>query len=155
MKEQVCEDTINRCSFECIRKQLEEKSKLLAKAEIAIAIGVDYDNVRILMLEVAELMDIKSLMWQQRSRALHLRLRDSNTQIFHNKASQRNRDGVYSIESGYQFLLDEDERDSPGPSSMRRKVLNDGMCLSCKLQQVDPLCSLVLPSVEGSLERTV
>ena len=53
--------------------------------------GVDYDIVRILMLEVAELMDVESLMWQQRSRALHLRSGDSNTQFFHNKESQRYR----------------------------------------------------------------
>ena len=70
---------------------MEEKSKLLAKVEIAITMGVDYDIVRILMLEVAELMDVESLMWQQRSRALHLRSGDSNTQFFHNKESQRYR----------------------------------------------------------------
>ena len=40
-------------------------------------------------MEVNELLDKESLMWQQRARALHLKCGDQNTQFFHNKASQR------------------------------------------------------------------
>ncbi|KAK9986185.1 hypothetical protein SO802_031136 [Lithocarpus litseifolius] len=40
-------------------------------------------------MEVNELLDKESLMWQQRARALHLKCGDNNTQFFHNKASQR------------------------------------------------------------------
>ena len=40
-------------------------------------------------MEVNELLDKESLMWQQRARALHLKCGDQNTRFFHNKASQR------------------------------------------------------------------
>ena len=46
-----------------MRKQLEEKSKLLEKAEFAAARGADYETVRLLRVEVNELLDKESLMW--------------------------------------------------------------------------------------------
>ena len=76
-------------SFGSVRKQLGEKSKLLENAEFAAARGADYEPVRLLKLEVNELLDKESLMWQQRARALHLKCGDQNTRFFHNKASQR------------------------------------------------------------------
>ena len=72
-----------------MRKQLEEKSKFLEKAEFAAAQGADYETLRLLRVEVNELLDKESLMWQQRARALHLKCGDKNTRFFHNKASQR------------------------------------------------------------------
>ena len=63
-------------SFGSVRKQLEEKSKLLEKVESAEARGADYKTVRLLKMEVNELLDKESLMWQQRARALHLKCGD-------------------------------------------------------------------------------
>ena len=40
-----------------MRKQLEEKSKLLEKAEYAAAQGAGYDAVKLLRIEVNELLD--------------------------------------------------------------------------------------------------
>jgi len=78
----------SKWSFGCVRKQLEEKSKLLEKAEYTAAQGAGYDAVKLLRMEVNELLDKESLMWQQRARALHLKCGDNNTRFFHNKASQ-------------------------------------------------------------------
>ena len=50
-------------SFGSVRKQLEEKSKLLEKAEFAAARGENYETVRLLRFEVNELLDKESLMW--------------------------------------------------------------------------------------------
>nr|POE81702.1 hypothetical protein CFP56_28165 [Quercus suber] len=41
----------SKCSFGNVRKQLEDKSKLLEKAEFAMAQGVDYEAVRLLRVE--------------------------------------------------------------------------------------------------------
>ena len=70
-----------------MRKQLEEKSKLLEKVEYAAAQGAGYGAVKLLRMEVNELLDKESLMWQQRARALHLKCGDNNIRFFHNKAS--------------------------------------------------------------------
>ena len=50
-------------SFGSVRKQLEEKSKLLEKAEFAAARGANYETIRLLRFEVNELLDKESLMW--------------------------------------------------------------------------------------------
>ena len=42
---------------------MEEKSKLLVKAEFAAARGADYETVRLRKMEVNELLDKESLMW--------------------------------------------------------------------------------------------
>ena len=91
-KIKLCGDKLmewSKRSFGSVKKQIEEKSKLLERAEYATAQGVDYEAVRILKLEMNELLDKESLMWQPRARALHLKSSDSNTHFFHNKASQR------------------------------------------------------------------
>ena len=91
-KIKLCGDKLmewSKRSFGSVKKQIEEKSKLLEMAEYATAQGADYEAVRILRLEMNELLDKESLMWQQQARSLHLKSGDSNTRFFHNKASQR------------------------------------------------------------------
>lgn len=44
-------------SFGSVRKQLEDKSKLLEKTEFAAAQGADYEAVKLLRMEVNELLD--------------------------------------------------------------------------------------------------
>ena len=72
-----------------IRRQLEEKTKELVKAELAAANGFDSSMVRVIQVEVNELLEKESLMWQQRVRILFLKLGDRNTCYFHQKASHR------------------------------------------------------------------
>ena len=91
-KIKLCEEKLvewSKHSFGSVKKQIEEKSKLLKRAEYAAAQGADYEAVRILRVEMNELLHKESLMWQQRARVLHLKSGDSNTRFFHNKASQR------------------------------------------------------------------
>ena len=72
-----------------IRRQLEEKTKELVKAELAAANGFDSSMVRVIQVEVNELLEKESLMWQQRVRILFLKLGDRNTCYFHQKPSHR------------------------------------------------------------------
>ncbi|XP_030940212.1 uncharacterized protein LOC115965163 [Quercus lobata] len=91
-KIKLCEEKLmewSKRSFGSVKKQIEEKSKLLERAEFVAAQGANFEAVRILRVEVNELLEKESLMWQQRARALHLKSGDSNTRFFHNKASQR------------------------------------------------------------------
>ena len=81
----------SRHSFGSIRRQLEEKTRDLIKAEWAAATGVDLDSVRAIQLEVNELLEKENLMWQQRARSLFLKSSDRNTRYFHNRASHRYR----------------------------------------------------------------
>ena len=74
-------------SFGSVKKRLEEKKKLLAKAELAAAKGGDFLVVKFLQKEVNNILDTENLMWQQRSRALFLKYGDRNTAYFHSKAS--------------------------------------------------------------------
>ena len=46
-----------------MRKQLEEKSKLLENVKYAATQGAGYDVVKLLRMEVNELLDKESLMW--------------------------------------------------------------------------------------------
>ncbi|XP_075659078.1 uncharacterized protein LOC142628942 [Castanea sativa] len=73
-KIKLCGDKLmewSKCSIGSVKKLIEEKSKLLERAEFAAGLGADYETVR------------------QRARALHLKSGDSNTSFFHNKAFQR------------------------------------------------------------------
>ena len=54
----------SRKSFGCIRRQLQEKTKELIKAEWAAASGSDTSTMRALQLEVNDLLEKESLMWQ-------------------------------------------------------------------------------------------
>lgn len=76
-------------SFGSIRKLIEEKKKLLAKAKMEAAFGGDQLVVKTLQKEINVLLDKESQMWQQYSRALSLNYGDRNTSYFHSKASQR------------------------------------------------------------------
>ena len=94
-KIKLCGDRLSiwsKQSFGCIKKMLETKSKMLAKAELAVARGGgDYAVVKALQLEVNALLDKESQMWEQHARALFLKCSDRNTNYFHNKASHRYR----------------------------------------------------------------
>ena len=77
-------------SFGSIKHQVEKISKLLSKAEIDAVKGrLDYEKVRILRLELNDLLDKESQMWQQQSRAFFLKCGDRNPNYFHSKASHR------------------------------------------------------------------
>ncbi|KAK7839327.1 hypothetical protein CFP56_018144 [Quercus suber] len=109
-------------SFGNIRRQLEEKTKELIKAELAAANRSDCDVVRVIQVKVNELLEKESLMWQQRARNLFLKSGDRNTCYFHQKPSHkykrnrilglknnndpRSRDGAYSVKSGYKMLME-------------------------------------------------
>ena len=54
----------SRHSFGSIRHQLEEKTKELIRAEWEAARGSDTTAVRTVQMEVNELLDKESLMWQ-------------------------------------------------------------------------------------------
>jgi len=79
----------SQSSFGSIKRQLVEASKMLGLAEEAAAKGAPYDQVRILKMNINELLDKESMMWIQRARTLYLQLGDSNTCYFHSRASQR------------------------------------------------------------------
>ena len=75
-------------SFGCIKKQIDSKSKLLAKAEVSVAKGeLDYEMVKLLQADLNDLLDKEGLMWEQHARALFLKYGDRNTGYFHSKAS--------------------------------------------------------------------
>ena len=76
-------------SFGSVKKMLEEKKNLLAKAELATARGGDSMVVKSIQKEINDILDKENLMWQQRSQALFLNCGDRNTAYFHSKASQR------------------------------------------------------------------
>ena len=76
-------------SFGSIRKLLEEKKKLLAKAEMEVAKGRDQLLVKTLQKEINTLLDKESQKWRQRLRVLFLKCGDRNTSYFHSKASQK------------------------------------------------------------------
>ncbi|XP_023881745.1 uncharacterized protein LOC111994119 [Quercus suber] len=78
-------------SFGSVRKMLEEKKKLLTKAELDAAKGGDLLLVKSLQKEINDILDKENQMWQQRSHALFLKCGDRNTAYFHSKASQRYR----------------------------------------------------------------
>ena len=79
----------SQTSFGSIKRQLAGASKLLVLAEEAVARGGSYDQVRILKLEINELLDKESMMLIQRAHAMYLQSSDSNIRFFHSKASQR------------------------------------------------------------------
>ena len=68
---------------------MEEKTKEFIKAELATTSRVDSNMVRVIQVEVNELLEKESLMWQQRARSLFLKSGDRNTRYFHQKASHR------------------------------------------------------------------
>lgn len=70
-------------SFCNIRRQLEEKTKELIKAELAAASGSDINMVRVIQVEVNELLKKESLIWQQRARSLFLKFGNRNICYFH------------------------------------------------------------------------
>lgn len=91
-KIQTCGEELSEWSnnnFGSIKKLLDEKKKLLDKAELVVARGGDQSMVKSLQMEINALLDKESQMWQQRSRALFLKCGDRNTSYFHSKASQR------------------------------------------------------------------
>ena len=87
-------------SFGSIRCQLEEKTRELIRAEWEAAKGSDTTAVRTIQMEVNELLDKESLMWQQRARSLFLKSGDRNTWYFHSRASHRyKRNRIYGLKN--------------------------------------------------------
>lgn len=62
---------------------MEEKTKELIKAELAAASGSDINMVRVIQVEVNELLKKESLIWQQRARSLFLKSGNRNICYFH------------------------------------------------------------------------
>ena len=92
-KIKICGDKLakwSKESFGCIKKQIESKGKLLSKAEVSVAKREsDYEVVKLLKVELNDLLHKESLMSEQRARALFLKCGDRNTGYFHSKASHR------------------------------------------------------------------
>ena len=64
-KIKLCEEKLmewSKRSFGSVKKQIEEKSKLLERVEFAAAQGADLEAVRILKVEINELLEKESLM---------------------------------------------------------------------------------------------
>ena len=74
--------------FGNVRRDLEEKKKLLAKVEVNAMRRGDNSRLRELKAEIHVLMDRETRLWSQRSRVLWLKNGDSNSKFFHNKATQ-------------------------------------------------------------------
>ena len=73
--------------FGCVRKELQNKQKLLAQAElIALNIGINF-QAQMLRREVNDLLDKEMKMWFQRSRSLWAAHGDRNSKFFHMKAT--------------------------------------------------------------------
>ena len=49
----------------------------------------NYEVVKVLKVELNDLLDKESLMWEQRAQALFLKCGDRNTSYFHSKASHK------------------------------------------------------------------
>ena len=62
---------------------MEEKTKELIKAELAAASGSDINMVRVIQVEINELLKKESLIWQQRARSLFLKSGNRNICYFH------------------------------------------------------------------------
>ena len=78
----------NNC-FGNVRMTVADKKKLLAAAELEAMRSGNNSRVRLLKTEVNVLIDRESRLWSQRSRVLWLSKGDSNTKIFHSKATKR------------------------------------------------------------------
>ena len=65
-KIKLCGDKLmewSKHSFGSVKKLIEEKSKVLERAKFVAAQGANYKAIRILRLEMNELLDKESLMW--------------------------------------------------------------------------------------------
>nr|POE67578.1 hypothetical protein CFP56_64659 [Quercus suber] len=79
----------SRQSFGSIRCQIKEKTRELIRAEWVTARGNDTTTMRIIQLEVKELLDKENLVWQQRARSWFLKSGDRNPRYFYSRASHR------------------------------------------------------------------
>ena len=78
--------TWSKNSFGNVRRELEKKRKLLAKAKQLALSGGSVNRKRLLENEINKLMDHDATMWGQRSKVQWLKDGDRNMQFFHSKS---------------------------------------------------------------------
>ena len=79
----------NHNDFGNVRRELEQKKKLLDKAKQEAIISGNNFQVRQLKAEVNVLLDNEATMWAQRSRLLWVKNGDRNTIYFHSRATKK------------------------------------------------------------------
>ena len=82
----------SRRNFGHDRKEIVEKRKWLAKAELEARQTRCNFRVRELKLEINELLIKENTMWRQRAKSFWLVGGDMNSKYFHNQATQRYRE---------------------------------------------------------------
>ena len=81
----------NRDCFGNVRMVLSRKRKELKEAEKAAMRSGNNQQVRVLMTEIADLVDKENRLWFQRSKIMWAKFGDRNSKFFHSLASQRKR----------------------------------------------------------------
>ena len=81
----------NRKVFGNIRRKLDQKRKLLEKAEARSMAGGGKESLKVLNDEIRKLMDLEECMWSQRFKTDWLRYGDQNTKYFHCCTTERNK----------------------------------------------------------------
>ena len=96
--------------FGNVRRELEEKKKMLAKIEAETMRRGDNSQLRELKVEIHDLMDKETRMWSRRSKVLWLKNGDRNSKIFHKKTTQRfKKNSILGIEDKRGYWQEQPE----------------------------------------------